>query len=60
MWNTDNYYEKMEFVFTEFELENCRRLLEKIPPHTEAYRKVLEEEIKLLQKKKRLAEILDI
>lgn len=58
----DKIFEKTELFFTNLELDNCNRIENKIVEnnemHTKEFRNVLEEEIKLLEKKKRLYDAL--
>jgi hypothetical protein len=58
------YHEKMELFFVIMEMENCKKIQqEKIDNdlmQTEEYRALIRKEIELLQKQKRLAEIVDL
>ena len=54
-----NDFEKAELFMSTLEVDNCNKLKDVTPSHTEEYRDIVREEIKLYEKQIRLADYLD-
>lgn len=55
-----NYFEKLDLLITNLELDNCHRVQASKELHTPEYREAVEEEIKLLKKKQMIFSALDM